>query len=231
VEVGAFIRDRDALSFRWNDAAENTANALRNCVLSVTASGQTRAVALRKPVPADPLLFDLGRPISVQSTSVEWLPDPAQLRLEILKFEGRDGLALAPPDPLSTKGHASIVALRKDSAGREMRAVEFRLSFSVKRPKVQVDAKLMMPTSQQFRQFEASAFRMRADDRIKAINRDLPAAKPEVKRLLEQEFEGCQTQIWYDDFYKAVHRKGKVHFRVYLPVGEQQVEILRAAPP
>jgi serine/threonine protein kinase len=240
-EIAGFSREQDALLFRWSATADNAANALRNCLLSVTAAGQTRAVALRKPLSAEPVVFLLTHPvqthpISVQSTSVEWIPDPTQLRLEVLKFEGRDDLTLVPAEPLSansTKKHAAIVAARKGAAGRQVPAVEFRLNFSVKqRPKiVQVDVKLMSHTAQQFALFENPAFRLQADGRVKAINRELPAAKPEVKHILEQEYEGRQAQIWFDDFYKAVHRKAKMHYRVYVPVGEQQIEILRTSPP
>jgi len=226
--VARFWRDKESLRFQWLEgAASAPANHLRNCVLEVSVGGQSRRLALRKPVIIEPLTVDLQRGGASQVIPLEWMPEPAHLRLDVLKVEGREGYVLQPPGPLSARTPGTLVFTRKLRQGREVPAVEFRVSLLTKRPKLLLDLKLLSPPTAQLKPLPPMA-RGPMEAKVKQLAKDVGAAKPDVKKFaLQQELEFLERQLWYDDFIRAVHRKVRLQFRLFIDVGGQPVELAR----
>jgi len=227
--VARFWRNKESLKFQWREgAAAAPANYLRNCVLEVSVGGQSRRLALRKPLIVEPLVVDLQRGTASQVIPLDWIPEPAHLHLEVLKVEGREGYVLQPPGPLSARTPGTLLFTRKLRQGREVPAVEFRVSLAAKRPKLLVDLKLVNPPSAQLKPLPPMA-RGPMEATVKQLAKDVGAAQPDVKKFkMQQELEFLERQLWYDDFIRAVHRKVRLQFRLFIQVEGQAVELARS---
>jgi outer membrane biosynthesis protein TonB len=233
-KVARFWRDQEALMFQWLDGAASVpADSLRNCALEVRAGGSPRTLALRKPQQVEPIAIDLLRPAVVSNVAVDWLPDPAHLRLEITRVEGREGLAINPPGPFPLKTPVALGFPRKDQQGRllpggvgfEVRFVQkgARLAIELHQPKAQAVQFKMFPLPQ--------PARAKIEEGVQGLKRSLDGAQAEKKLPIQQSLHAAQAQLWYDDFFKAVHRKARLHFRVLADLEGYQLELARTGPP
>lgn len=217
--------------FQWLDgAATVSADSLRHCALEVRAGGSPRTLALRKPKQVEPITFDLTRPVIVDTLALDWLPDPSHLRLEITKVEGREGLVMNAPGPFPLKTRAALAFPRKDQQGRLLPG---GAGFEVR---------LMQPKGTrlpiEFHQRQApkpgalpQPIRKTIEDRIRNLRGQLPGAQPKQKLLIEQNLNEAEAVLWYDDFFKVVHGKARLHFRVLADLEGYQLELARTEPP
>ncbi len=232
--VARFWRDTEALVFQWlPDAASVPADFLRNCALDVRAGGSPRPLALRKPQQVDSILLDLVRPAVFGNVAVDWLPDASHLRLEIVKLEGREGHTVNPAGPLPPKTLATLSLMRKDAKGHLVRGVEFRVNSMLRGPRLTIDLRLLYPQAAQFKQLEAMTqpARVKFEEGLRALKMAIPGAQGEAKAQMEQKLNLAEAQLWYADFFAAVHRKGRLHFRVLLDLESYQLELARSQPP
>lgn len=65
--------------------------------------------------------------------------------------------------------------------------------------------------------------------KAKQLANDVGGAKPDVKKFgMQKELEFLEWQLWYDEFIRAVHRKARLHFRLFAEVEGQTVELARS---
>jgi hypothetical protein len=224
-DVARLWIDREALMFQWLPEATAPCNSLRNCLLDIRSGGRARALALRRPVVVDPLAVSLER-TAIETVVLESSPDPARIYLEVLKLEGREGCLIQPRGPQPIKAPISLVFAQKGRAGRDVPAVELRFNALSRRPKFQIDLRLYRP--KELAPLHASA-RTVVEEHAKKLQQEADGAKSDPKKLLsiEPQLDMSLRQLWYDDFYKGVHEKATLHYRVFALIGEKQVELVR----
>jgi hypothetical protein len=220
--------------FQWLEGAASVgADWFRNCALEVRAGGSPRTLALRKPQQVEPITMDLLRPAALSSLAVDWLPDPALLRLEIIRMEGRDGLVVAPPGPLALKSPVTLGFPRMDKQGRLLPGgVRFEVRFAQRGARLAIELHQPKAQAAEFKMFPLpQPAREKIQEGIQGLNRALDGAQAEKKPPIQQSLNLAQAQLWYDDFFKAVHRKARLHFRVLADLGDYQLELARTEPP
>jgi len=232
--VAKFWRQQEALMFLWlPGAASAPADHLRNCALEVRAGGAPRKVGLRKPQQVDPITVDLSRSAVIGNVVLDWLPDPSYLRLEIAKMEGREGMMVDPAEPIAPKTTAKLTFPGKDRQGRPLPGgAEFILRFILKGPRLAIE--LQQPKAQAMgfkRGALPPAARANLEGVVRKFKEALPGAPKEKKPAIEQGLNVAETQLWYDDFFMAVHRNGRLHFRVLADLEGYQLELARTTPP
>jgi serine/threonine protein kinase len=217
--------DRDALMFQWLPDATAPCNSLRNCLLDIRSGGRARALALRRPAVVEPLAVSLER-TAIETVVLESSPDSSRIYLEVLKFEGREGCLIQPRGPQPIKAPISLVFAQKSRVGRDVPSVELRFNALSRRPKFQIDLRLYRP--KELAPLHASA-RTVVEEHAKKLKQEADGAKSDPKKLLsiEPQLDMSLRQLWYDDFYKGVHEKATLHYRVFALIGEKQVELVR----
>jgi hypothetical protein len=231
-DVARLERTQDALTFQWLDGASTAAAAaLRNSLLEVRLGTQSRTLALRKPVVAEPIVFDLQRASTTVAMALDSMPDPSHLRLHVVKIEGRDGYLLEPAEPISSRTPARLVFPRKTRQGVEVAGVEYRLALIAKRPRVIVELNLVAPRPGQLRPILPPELRKSIEQKVQELAQQVASAKPDPARLHKlSELEMGDAQLWYDDFLRAVHRKAVLHWRVFVEVDGQQLDLIVSQP-
>jgi serine/threonine protein kinase len=227
--VARLWRHENVLMFQWLQGAISTpmANQLRNCILAVGVRDREHNVALRHPVAIDSPIVDLLKPASVVFT-IPWLPENGTAQLEILKVEGWEDVVLNPTTPLLPKTSGSIYSMRKDRQSREPVGAALQVNFSIRRSRVTVELKSVRPTAAVWRQLDPAGPKgSRLDDRVKQLTQEVAMAQGAQKSQLENALAIVDNQLWLRDFYRKVHRKAKLQFRVFVAVGDQQVELGR----
>jgi hypothetical protein len=231
-DVAYFWRDKGGLLFRWAGGAaeaKRDCECLRNCALEMRAGGPAHVVPLRKPAQVEPILFVLERAgISTGTVPIEFLPDAANLRVEIVKVEGQEGHVLDPAGPMTLKTPVRLIYARKDRRGQQRPGVEFSVTAIVKGKGLAITIKLVNPSAPQYKSFLAAAAAGRPDAelQVRRISAEFAAAKEEGdKAKAAQKIEPFDMLLWFDDFYQAVNRKARLHFRVFIEAKEQRIEL------
>ena len=106
------------------------------------------------------------------------------------------------------------------------------MRFALKGPRLAIE--LQQPKAQAMgfkRGALPPAARASLEEGVRKFKDALPGAQAEKKAAIQQNLNAGEAQLWYDDFFKAVHRKGRLHFRVLADLEGYQLELARTAPP
>jgi hypothetical protein len=237
IDVAHLWRDKRGLLFKWAGGAaeaKRECECLRNCALELRGGGPAHVVPLRKPAQVEPILVDLQRGISTGVVPIEFLPDPANVRVEIIKIEGQEGQILEPAGPMTIKTPVRLIYMRKDRRGQQRRGVEFSVNAIVKGKGLAITIKLVDPSAQQYKNSIAmfAANRPNAELEVRRLGAEFAAAKEEADKVkAAQKLEPLDMPLWYDDFYQAVNRKARLHFRVFIDAKDQKIELARSEMP
>lgn len=248
VEVAQFFRDGDGLKFRWAEKVSEvaaTAEYLRNCALELRGGGPPHMVALRKPEVVEPLVLDLNKGVSTVNVPIEFMPDPANLRIEFIKVSGPAGpLAMDrlekpvfnPPTPIAPKSAATLHFPRKALRGHQLPGVEFGIKTLVKGKGLSITVSLTSPPAQQFKgllaQMNVPAVRNDLEQKVRGLPNQFAAAKEEgQKAKIAEDFDNRSLPLWYEEFYRQAHRNARLHFRVFIDSKEHPIDLVRTEPP
>lgn len=233
-DVAGISRDKNTLMFQWARGADPTrANYVCNCVLQVRVAGQSRCLPLVKPKQVEPLVVDLYQSTTKTTIPLDWLPDAGKLRVEISRVEGRKGHTLDPPEPSPPKTPIGLSFVRKDRHGNEPDKVAFRFTCTARRTGLNVELKLLEPPATRFKQIPLEGTEAVREMIVKAQEqktKESKNARGGDRTRLSQELDFLGYQLWYLDFFNEVHQKAKIHFRVYLEAGDQQVVLATTQP-
>ena len=106
------------------------------------------------------------------------------------------------------------------------------VTCSVKGSGLKIDVKLpSKDIPRQFKLLSGIGIRDRMDEQYQKGVKDLEKAPADKKRAMEPGIDMLAAQIWYIDFYKSVNNVAKIHYRVFVDVGGQQVELARTSAP
>lgn len=243
-DVARFVRDKDGLKFQWADgAAAASGDYLRNCALEMRGGGPAHVVVLRKAEIVEPILFDLQKGVSVGNVPIEFLPDAANLRVEFTKVEGQtgpltlerlEGPVFKPSGTTTIKTPVGLQYFRKDLRGHQMRGVEFAVTAVPKGKGLAITIMLTFPKSVDYKALlrYADGTRLDAELKTRGIPQQFAAAKEEgEKTKIAQEFDKLSGPLWYEEFYKQVHRNARLHFRVFIEAKDQRIELARSEMP
>ena len=225
-------REEDRLLFQWaKTAVPSSANYLRNCILQVRVEGKSKYVTLTGSKPAEPIRVDLGRGAVSATIPVKWLPDAANLRIEITEIEGQKDYSLSPPEPADAKTPLELRFDRTDRHGNTATMVAFKLTFTARPAAMLARLQLLEPPSTYFRTLNRGAAAQRnplevmRDQIQKQLNpKDKEKApRGDQRALLNMQLTKLEKAMWYIDFYNAVQDKAKIHFRILTEVDGRQV--------
>jgi len=241
-EVATFFRDGDGLKFRWAEKAAElgaAAEYLRNCALELRGGGPPHLVALRKPALVEPLTLDLNKGVSTVNVPIDFMPDPANLRIEFVKVSGPAGPLVIdrlekpvfnPPAPIPPKSAATLLFPRKALRGHLLPGVEFGIKTFVKGKGVSITVSLANPPPQQFKglvaQMNIPAVRNELEQKVRGLPNQFAAAKEEgQKAKIAEDFDNRSLPLWYDEFYRQAHRNARLHFRIFLDAKDHQIDL------
>jgi len=224
-------RDGGSLMLRYPQGAEPAAaNFLRNCVLEVRAGGQSRLLMLRPAVPVEPIGADLVKGFTMGHIPLPFLPEAADLRVEVIKVEGRDGATIQPAEPASPNTPILILFLRRDRHGNDADKAALRLTFTHRASALAYRLQLFEPPPLLFKGIQVAVARNLIEEARKKIEKDLQNEKGEKRSQLDAQLDDLEKRLWYVNFYDQVHGKARVHFRVYVEAGDQRLVLATTDP-
>lgn len=236
-DVAKLWREGDVLKFQWAEGAdEAAANFLRNCILEVRADGKSAYVPMVKPKVVAPIEIDLQKGVAKLSIQAEYVPDPTKLRVQITKVEGRQGYTLEPSEPSEAKTPILLTYVRKDRDGNEPDKVEFQLKCTVKASGLGMDLNGFILGNQARgpRLKLAAVFKQFSLDGIEQDRTSLRSEKANKESKLKNmksgedrsgvltELREIDKNLWYVEFFEAVHTKTKIHFCIYMEAGDHK---------
>ena len=222
------------LSFQWAAEAKSaSASYLKNCILHVRLGGDNKYLQLGEPVIAEPIILDLAGGRINQTAVVKGLPDAKKLRIAILGIEGRTDFATQPTEAVPPKTPIGVMFKRKDSHGNLWPGVQFQVIPATKRSSVAFDVRLAVTPdiAMGFKKYEGLRYSTQqlltlhdkmAGEKGKVVTK-LSRAEPGEKEKLIKEIDGFDTQLWYLDFYTEIHKRGKLHYRIFVEVDGHEV--------
>jgi serine/threonine protein kinase/cytoskeletal protein RodZ len=247
IEIAQLWRDKDGLKFRWGEnAAKASGDYLRNCALELQGGGPPHVAALREPAVVEPIVFDLQKGISIGNVAVEFLPDPANVRVELtkvlgetgpLKLEHLEGPIFKPNATMTTKPpikNPTILSFgRKDLRGHEMRGVDFSVTAMPKGKGLAITIRLEFPPAAKYKSDlqQLSFTRNELELKVRGLPQQFAGAKEEGQKAdIAKRYEEASAPLWYEAFYQQVHRKARLHFRVFIEAKDKQIELARTEP-
>ncbi len=225
--------DKQTLKFQWlNGAGRARGNYLRNCGLLVRVDEQTRWLPLCQPKTVDPPVLDLDGGVTRASLPLAgWMPKVGKLRLQVTGLEGPfPEHAFKPPDGISEKGLVEVLL-----SGDKLPGVVLHVRLASRGRAASVELTGFYQLADQVRQPFQSAEAMRLTRKFYAMQKLAENARdklrredprwPDLNRRVELLKEALEQLAALRDLYHQIHRRGKIHFRVFRPVGDRQIEL------
>lgn len=229
------------LSFQWlSQAQENrAANYLRNCAVSLQTNEASHQVRLREPVQAAPITLDMDKPRMRTSIDLDWLPEKESVMIEFTNLEGEFSAATWDPGAtIAADGGRAALNLGTNAE----RVLQFQLRAEVRRGlQIELASFFKVDSEQQPLPFSKSVAERRATEVLNANttmtqqltkmnavkdNNKKKALEPQIKFLKEQQVIANRALDQFNllkQHYNALNGEGKIHFRVYCQVGDEQV--------
>jgi hypothetical protein len=103
------IDDQSQLDFQWQAEAKTLplSEHLRNCAFSFNCGGQSHVVALREAARVEGWVLDLKKPSTKEEWTIDSVPDPAGIKIEIVGIQGSK-FKVVPPTIEAKEGEAWI---------------------------------------------------------------------------------------------------------------------------
>ena len=213
------------------------ANYLRNCVLRIRVDGVPRCLPLSVAKPIDPLVLNLETGIARVSLPSDWLPETAALRMQVTKLEGDfPKHSFEQGDTAPAKGTVTVVF-----AGEKLPTVKLPVLFDVKGRTIRVEATATYLLA------DAVPRPLRARDAARVMTglvvqqQQLPMLIKAVeqdklrKEVAEKQLEAVKLAVeqlhGLDALCQKIHNTGKIHFRVFAAVDDQQVDLFDSQLP
>ena len=231
IELARVWLDKEALQFQWREGAgqARTAKCLLNCGLRVSIDGETRWLPLGRPQELEPIEVDLDRGQKRQMLPTDRLPETDTLRLQITSLEGPFPKHEFKPGDTVAVGGKTDIALQ----GQNLPDFKLRVALEAKGrvTSVVVSAFYTLPGQQEsvFRAKEAAALMNQAlaqQQQMQSVVGRLPGNQ---KKAVEQQIQALETGIGQlrslGEVCQAMHKTGKIHFRVFSVVDDQEIDL------
>ncbi|MCI0357427.1 MAG: hypothetical protein L0211_02955, partial [Planctomycetaceae bacterium] len=242
------------LAFQWTaDGAKHASSPyLGNCKLVLSAGTDQHEISLRKPIEGQSLLVDFDKPGATVKWTVEHLPDPKKIVVEISRLgEAFPAHKFDPSPTMEGSDPETLVWLGADPENALV-GMKFESSQTIKLVQVKGTAQLRSGgkaeplikrkllefvkgiDSRRFllikKQEVLEKAKPQTDAQKKAHKAELDATKAELEALAATEEQTKQVQQSIEE----LKDKSEIHFRVYYLAGDDsQVDLVvtDTAPP
>ena len=225
--------EEQTLKFQWlSGAGRARGNCLRNCGLLVGVDQQSHWLPLSPPKAVDPLVLDLdGGVARISLPTAEWMPKVEKLRLQITGLEGPfPQHTLRPADGISENGRVEVLL-----SGEKLPGVRLQVGLIGRGRAASVEVTALYQLADQVqRQFKAQeAVRLsgefyvlqnRWQSTLDKLSEQDPR-RPDARRQVDLLKEALEQLKALGELYQQIHKKGKVHFRVFRAVDDRQIEL------
>jgi len=235
------------LAFQWTaEGAKNESSPyLGNCKLVLSAGTDQHEISLRKPITGESLLVDFDKPGATVKWTVEHLPDPRKIVVEILRLGEAFPAHKFDPGPTMAGNSADTLVWIGADPENALVGMKFETSQTPKFVQVKGTAQLksggkaeplIKRKLQEFakgidsrrfflinRQKTLEESKPQTDPQKQAQKAGLDATKKELEALAATEEQTKQVQQMIEE----LKDKSEVHFRVYYLADEQsQVDLV-----
>lgn len=235
------------LAFQWTaEGAKNESSPyLGNCKLVLSAGTDQHEISLRKPIEGEPLLVDLEKPGATVKWTVEHLPDPRKIVVEISRLGEAFPAHKFDPSPTMEGNSADTLVWIGADPENALLGIKFESSQTPKFVQVKGAAQLksggkaeplikrkllefvkgidsrrfaLLKKQEAFEKAEA-----KTDTQKKIRQVELDNTKKELEGLAATEEQTKQVQ----QLIEELKEKSEVHFRVYYLADESsQVDLV-----
>jgi hypothetical protein len=248
--IGRFVVKDGELAYQWARGMDENENArsLGKLGLKMQSGADVHVLALRAPFARNPIVADFQRDTMRELFDLGWTGDQQALMVEITSFEGEFPEHQFKDDKRTMKaaGDTSVIffgdgddktlAMKADVSLTPKLAIALTPFFKIKtEPKslpfnasnatrvgngIAKDLEEKKSSLATLKTKEQDTSNASTAERLRAL-----IAKREAEVAdLELAFEQMKK---LSGFALAVHGKGKVHYRVYYQVGDDQVDLVR----
>jgi hypothetical protein len=233
--IATLAAKEGSLVFQWTDGGVKHAALARqlcNCALDLVAGNGKHLVALRQPVSGQPLAIDFERTASVKWT-IENLPDPKSIQIEVTKVEGLPQHKLRPESTIPVGDDFELLTGPKD----EPTILILKISPVPQARNIQLTAvPRMQGQARRFNKKEVTDLKKQVSQEVATITLLINQIKPDRADPKDQRKKQLQGELskkqkaadQIDQFLEFVSslQGGIVHFRVYHQVEDGQVDLL-----
>jgi len=252
--VGQFLLKEGELAFQWARGMETNedARALRQLGLKMQSGANAHVLALKTPFFADPIVADFQRGVMRALFDLGWTGDQEALMVEITSFEGEFPAHEFKGDKRTMKAAGDSAFVFFGDGDDKTLALKAEVSLT---PKLQL---VLSPIFKVKTEAKSLPFNASNAQRVgTGIARDLQDKKESLEALqtreketssaseaerlrtaiAKREAEVADLELAFNQMKKlsefaiAVHDKGKIHYRVYYQVGDDQVDLARTEEP
>ncbi|MEE8450651.1 MAG: protein kinase [Thermoguttaceae bacterium] len=239
IPVARVRLDGQALALEFIEGEELIrANHLRNCALRIRVDGKPHTVSLGTAQPAEPLVVNLDTATARVIVPADWLPETDSLRLQITELEGPFSKHTFEQTDTAPMKEKVLIVL----ADVKLPTVTMATSFDVTSRSIKVELAAMF-------QFGEEAPRpLRARDAAQMTNQALaqhqqlqfglnaiPGKDKQRRQLVESQLKAIGAVIEklqnLGHFYQTIHNTGKVHFRLFSVVDDQEIDLFQTKAP
>lgn len=224
-------REGESLKFQWAEKAPGAAvNYLRNCILQLRVSGESRYAALTEPIQAEPIVLDLIRGQNNGSVGIKWAPDEELLRFKFGEIDGVEKAVFEPAEPVVPRTQVALNFTYTDRYKNDSKGVVYRVLPTSRKGSLHLDVRLMQPTSREFQLLAGNNTEQQLGVMIDRLGNKRTELEAKMKNLkggeaekTTREIDGISRQIWYFEFFRAAHKKATLHYQVTVDVGGQEL--------
>jgi hypothetical protein len=242
------------LAYQWARGMETNEDArtLRQLGLKLQSASDVHVLALKAPFSADPILADFQRGVMRALFDLGWAGDEEALTVEITSFEGEFPAHEFKDNKRTMKAVGDSTFVFFGEGDDKTLAIKAEVSLT---PKLQL---VLTPIFKVKTEAKSLPFNASNAKRVgTGIARDLQDKKESLEAMktreketsnaseadrlrtfiAKREAEVADLELAFDqmkklsEFALAVHDKGKIHYRVYYHVGDDQVDLARTEAP
>ena len=137
-------------------------------------------------------------------------------------------LAKEPREPMDLKTKLASIAFNYEDRYKKEKPspIRFDVAWHVKGRELLVNFRLPKQITTRLRAFRPEVAREMQSFR-KPLEEQLKNANVAEKPGLEEKLDELDLDLWLADAFKALHKQGKIHFRVFAAIGDMELELGR----
>jgi eukaryotic-like serine/threonine-protein kinase len=235
------------LAFQWTaDGAKHESSPyLGNCKLVLSAGTDQHEISLRKPMEGESLLVDFEKPGATVKWTVEHLPDPRKIVVEISRLGEAFPAHKFDPGPTMAGNSADTLVWTGADPENASLGIKFESSQTPKYVQIKATAqlkqggspKVLLPRTLKSIEKEIDQTRLGLVNQEKLLSTDPPGATNEQKALRKKTLDNVKKQQdelnaqgeqlnKLQQLLSELKDKSEIHFRVYYLADESQVDLV-----
>jgi len=227
---------KGALRFQWNPLRDVPAASLRYTALRVQVGARSAVMQLGKPLAVEPLVLLPALGAGTARVPLDPPPDSEALRLTIIGVEGFPGRPTFDPSETVSPGGMTTLVFTPPGAPQVLLQVEHVLRRGEAR--IEAAAYYQMPQQVVRKRLNAATFNelINESKRLTALEKSLAARLKHVGGSSGHQVELLKSQLsnvrqrrkhvsGVEELQAAIQQQIRIHFRLYLDAGGQDIEV------